>query len=60
MSHPRIAVARVDLVDDPEGHPCLIELELIEPNLYLSHHPPVADTLADAVTARLSRSAAER
>jgi glutathione synthase/RimK-type ligase-like ATP-grasp enzyme len=40
--------ARVDLVKDLEGLPCLIELELIEPNLYLKHHPPAAEALADA------------
>lgn len=45
--------ARVDLVTGPDGEPCLIELELIEPNLYLSTHPPAAGLLADAVVARL-------
>lgn len=40
--------ARVDLVAGPEGEPCLIELELIEPNLYMSEHPPAAETLAEA------------
>jgi glutathione synthase/RimK-type ligase-like ATP-grasp enzyme len=40
--------ARVDLVEGPEGEPCLIELELIEPNLYLSHNPSAAEVLADA------------
>jgi len=46
--------ARVDLVAGPEGEPCLIELELIEPNLYLSEHPAAAEALADAVLRRLS------
>jgi glutathione synthase/RimK-type ligase-like ATP-grasp enzyme len=41
--------ARVDLVTGPTGDPCLIELELIEPNLYLTYHPPAAAALADAV-----------
>lgn len=45
--------ARVDLVEDLQGHPALIELELIEPNLYLSEHPETAAVLADAVAARL-------
>ena len=45
--------ARVDLVRGLDGEPCLIELELIEPNLYLSTHPGAADRLADAVTALL-------
>lgn len=42
--------ARVDLVAGPDGEPCLIELELIEPNLYLSTHPPAAKLLADAIS----------
>jgi glutathione synthase/RimK-type ligase-like ATP-grasp enzyme len=41
--------ARVDLVTDLEGNPALIELELIEPNLHLSTHPPAAARLANAV-----------
>lgn len=45
--------ARVDLVSGLDGHPCLIELELIEPNLYLSTHPPAVDALADAVLLRI-------
>lgn len=40
---------RVDLVTDLDGNPCLIELELIEPNLYLTQHPAAAEALADAV-----------
>jgi glutathione synthase/RimK-type ligase-like ATP-grasp enzyme len=40
--------ARVDLVAGLEGAPCLIELELIEPNLYLTEHPPAAVALAEA------------
>lgn len=45
--------ARVDLVTGPDGNPCLIELELIEPNLYLTQHPPAADILAEAVLLRI-------
>jgi hypothetical protein len=45
--------ARVDLVTDLNEEPCLIELELIEPNLYLSTHPTAAEKLADAVLAKL-------
>jgi glutathione synthase/RimK-type ligase-like ATP-grasp enzyme len=41
--------ARVDLVAGLNGDPCLIELELIEPNLYLESFPPAAESLADAV-----------
>jgi glutathione synthase/RimK-type ligase-like ATP-grasp enzyme len=45
--------ARIDLVSDLEGHPTLIELELIEPNLYLSTAPGAVDRLADAAARRL-------
>jgi glutathione synthase/RimK-type ligase-like ATP-grasp enzyme len=40
--------ARVDVVTDLDGEPCLIELELIEPNLYLGQRPGAAEALADA------------
>jgi glutathione synthase/RimK-type ligase-like ATP-grasp enzyme len=46
--------ARVDLVTDPAGDSRLIELELIEPNLYLSTQPIAADRLANAVLNLLS------
>lgn len=41
--------ARVDLVKDLFDNPALIELELIEPNLYLATHPTAAERLANAV-----------
>ena len=40
--------ARVDLVAGPEG-PCLIELELVDPNLFLREHPPAAGLLASRI-----------
>ncbi|HEV2727002.1 MAG TPA: hypothetical protein VGV34_01840 [Solirubrobacterales bacterium] len=46
--------ARVDLVKDLDGNSALIELELIEPNLYLTTSPDAAGRLADAVLAQLS------
>lgn len=45
--------ARADLVTGPDGDPCLIELELIEPNLYLVEHPPAAQALAEAALLRI-------
>lgn len=45
--------ARADLVAGPEGEPCLMELELIEPNLYLGEHPAAADALAEAALLRI-------
>jgi len=50
---PTPLYARVDLVSGLDGRPCLIELELIEPNLYLSTHPPAIDALADAALLRI-------
>ncbi|HKH65442.1 MAG TPA: hypothetical protein VKA35_08265 [Solirubrobacterales bacterium] len=47
--------ARVDLVTDLNGNPALIELELIEPNLYLNTHPTASPRLADAVLQKLSQ-----
>lgn len=46
--------ARIDLVNDLKGNPALIELELIEPNLYLSTNQTAAERLANAVVSRLS------
>jgi len=45
--------ARVDVVEDLDGNPALIELELIEPNLYLTTDPTAAPRLANAVMAQL-------
>ncbi|MGN6202349.1 MAG: ATP-grasp domain-containing protein [Solirubrobacterales bacterium] len=45
--------ARVDLVADRDGALNLIELELIEPNLYFTQHPPAATALAEAALLRI-------
>ncbi|WP_372790016.1 RimK family alpha-L-glutamate ligase [Paraconexibacter sp.] len=47
-------IARADLVADLEGRPALIELELIEPRLFLRGHPEATDAIADAVLERLA------
>jgi hypothetical protein len=44
--------ARVDIVNGLDGRPCVIELELIEPLLFLSQSPGSADLLARAICAR--------
>jgi hypothetical protein len=46
-------IARVDLVRDDSGSPVLLELEAVEPNLYLRQAPQTAELLADAVLADL-------
>lgn len=43
--------ARVDLVPGPDGKPVVIELELIEPHLYLATSPGAAERLAAAIRA---------
>lgn len=45
--------ARVDLIDDVEGNPVVLELELIEPSLFFAFDPPAADRLAAAITSRM-------
>lgn len=44
--------ARVDLVVAPSG-PLLMELELIEPELFLRHEPGAAERLANAIAGRV-------
>ena len=45
---------RVDLVTLDDGRPAVMELEVLEPSLYLTHAPPAAtERLADAIVARL-------
>lgn len=41
--------ARIDLVRDLAGKPALIELELVEPDLYLGHDPAAPGRFAEAV-----------
>ncbi|MEU1570724.1 hypothetical protein ABZ519_06070 [Streptomyces collinus] len=43
--------ARVDLVTGPDGGPCVMELELIEPNLFLHLHPDSVPKVVEAVLA---------
>lgn len=45
--------ARIDLVRDAEGRPVVMELELLEPDLYLGEEPGAQDRFAEAVLARL-------
>lgn len=49
----RLLYARVDLVRDRQGRPALIELEAIEPDLYLGYDPEAAARFARAVRAAL-------
>jgi len=48
------AYGRVDLVRRADGAWAVMELELIEPELWLRRHPPAATALADAIVGRLA------
>jgi hypothetical protein len=45
--------ARVDLVRGLDGRPALIELELIEPDLFFREMPEAAGRLANAIATTL-------
>lgn len=45
--------ARIDLVRDEHGEPRLMELELIEPSLFLVQHAPALTRLAEALARQL-------
>jgi len=45
--------ARVDLIDDNDGNPVVLELELVEPSVFLVTDPGAADLLARAIRGRV-------
>lgn len=45
--------ARVDLARDDAGRPMIMELELLEPSLFLEHQPGAAERLVAALARRL-------
>lgn len=48
VRHPML-YGRVDLVELPNGRPAVMELELIEPSLYLSYDADSAERFADVI-----------
>lgn len=54
LGHGVPAYARVDLAIGRCGHPLLMELELVEPSLFLDRAPGSADRLLDAVASRVA------
>jgi len=48
-SHGPLAYARVDMARGADGQPLLMELEIVEPSLYLDRAPDRATALVDAV-----------
>ena len=57
LPYGRLLYARVDLIRDAAGKPCVLELELAEPSLFLSHAPGCAEQLASATLARCASRA---
>jgi glutathione synthase/RimK-type ligase-like ATP-grasp enzyme len=55
LPYARLLYARVDLIRDAQGAPCLLELELTEPSLFFAHAAGSAARFAQAALARLSR-----
>ena len=47
--------ARVDLIHDDVGAPCVLELELSEPSLFFAQAPGSAERFAQAIAARANR-----
>lgn len=45
--------ARVDVARGPDGAPRVMELELVEPSLFLIHHPPALERLVAGLDRRL-------
>ncbi|MDF3143521.1 MULTISPECIES: hypothetical protein [unclassified Streptomyces] len=48
---PELLYARVDLVDGEEGQPRVMELELVEPSLFLTLHPGSVPRVVEAILA---------
>ena len=51
LPYGELLYARVDLIRDAAGKPCLLELELAEPSLFFAHEPRSAVQLAAATLA---------
>jgi glutathione synthase/RimK-type ligase-like ATP-grasp enzyme len=54
LAFGELLYARVDLIRDAHGAPCVLELELCEPSLFLAYAPAAAPRLAAAALARLA------
>ncbi|BFO21239.1 hypothetical protein SHKM778_76270 [Streptomyces sp. KM77-8] len=49
---PDLLYARVDVVDGEDGRPCVMELELVEPNLFLALHPESVPRVVEEILKR--------
>jgi glutathione synthase/RimK-type ligase-like ATP-grasp enzyme len=50
---PTPAYGRVDMIRDNDGQLAVMEVELIEPELWLRNHPPAATAFANAIASML-------
>ena len=55
VSSERFLYSRVDFVKDDDDNPVLMELEMVEPSLFLGHREGVLERFADIVVARAAR-----
>ncbi|MCC6409855.1 MAG: hypothetical protein IT453_22065 [Planctomycetes bacterium] len=51
---PELLYARVDVARDASNRPVLMELELIEPSLFLAQHPPALARFVESLARRLA------
>jgi glutathione synthase/RimK-type ligase-like ATP-grasp enzyme len=58
LPYGRLLYARVDLIRDGSGRPCLLELELTEPSLFFAHAQGSAARFAAGALARLTGAGA--
>jgi hypothetical protein len=52
VDRDQLLYARVDLLPDADGRPLLLELELVEPSLFLGEWPGAAERFAAAIAER--------
>lgn len=52
--HDRLLYARVDVAPGPTGDPVVMELELVEPSLFLLQSPPALERLVAGIRRRLA------
>lgn len=53
LPYDHLAYARVDLIRNTDGSPCLLELELTEPSLFFAYAEGSAERFADSLHQRL-------
>ncbi|MCC5934262.1 MAG: hypothetical protein LAT75_02235 [Candidatus Cyclonatronum sp.] len=52
---PQPVYGRADMVRDAHGNWAIMELELLEPELWIRYHPPSAEPFAEAIAVALNR-----